>query len=245
MLTVFSLRLACGMSAALLLLSPRVLLPNFFRTHFLTAFGLGCLAIVLQWSEGSWLLIGLLVVADVLAFIGSVTWSLEGAPGGRSLIALTAVAFGVALGVLNATGGFSFAVLAADLSSAAVLGTALTAMLIGHSYLISPGMSLTPLFRLLGAAAAALVLRMGVEGYDVWNWTAAHSFGNLGSDALLWLPVRWGVGLLVPLVLTGMAWQTARIRSTQSATGILYVVVICCFIGELTGQLLRDSLFSS
>jgi hypothetical protein len=42
-----------------------------------------------------------------------------------------------------------------------------------------------------------------------------------------------------------MAWQTARLRSTQSATGILYVVVICCFFGELTGQVLRDSLFPS
>ena len=30
------------------------------------------------------------------------------------------------------------------------------------------------------------------------------------------------------------------IRSTQSATGILYVVVIFCFLGELTGQLLRS-----
>jgi hypothetical protein len=38
-----------------------------------------------------------------------------------------------------------------------------------------------------------------------------------------------------------MAWQSARIRSTQSATGILYVVVIFCFLGELTSQLLLGS----
>ncbi len=56
---------------------------------------------------------------------------------------------------------------------------------------------------------------------------------------LLWLPLRWGLGFLAPLLLGGMAWQTARIRSTQSATGLLYVVVIFCFLGELTGQLLQ------
>jgi len=37
-----------------------------------------------------------------------------------------------------------------------------------------------------------------------------------------------------------MALETARIRSTQSATGILYVVVILVFLGELTSQLLGE-----
>jgi hypothetical protein len=37
-----------------------------------------------------------------------------------------------------------------------------------------------------------------------------------------------------------MAWETARIRSTQSATGILYVVVILVFLGELTSLLLVE-----
>jgi len=53
--------------------------------------------------------------------------------------------------------------------------------------------------------------------------------------------VRWGLGFVAPLVLGVMAWQTARIRSTQSATGLLYVVVIFCFLGELTGQLLLST----
>jgi hypothetical protein len=54
------------------------------------------------------------------------------------------------------------------------------------------------------------------------------------------LLVRWGLGIVAPVVLGWMAWETARIRSTQSATGILYVVVIVCFLGELTSQLLVD-----
>jgi hypothetical protein len=118
----------------------------------------------------------------------------------------------------------------------------MTAMLIGHSYLIAPGMSLVPLFRLLFTFGLAVVLRMAVEGFAVWHWTLGHSFVNLDNDALLWLPVRWAVGLVGPLVLGALAWQTARIRSTQSATGILYVVVICCFLGELTSLVLHESI---
>ena len=75
----------------------------------------------------------------------------------------------------------------------------------------------------------------------MWRWTGVHSLGTLNNDDLLWLPVRWFVGFVLPLVLGWMAWQTARIRSTQSATGILYVVVLLSFLGELTGQLLRDT----
>ena len=38
----------------------------------------------------------------------------------------------------------------------------MTAMLMGHSYLIAPAMSLAPLLRLLVALVAALLLRMAV-----------------------------------------------------------------------------------
>ena len=55
---------------------------------------------------------------------------------------------------------------------------------------------------------------------------------TLESELILWLAVRWIIGFVGPLVLGWMAWETARIRSTQSATGILYVVVILCFSGR-------------
>jgi hypothetical protein len=83
---------------------------------------------------------------------------------------------------------------------------------------------------------------MAVDGYALGCWTATHSLVSLKSgDAIYLLPLRWLVGFLAPLGLSWMAWQAARIRSTQSATGILYVVVIFCFVGELTSQLLRGT----
>lgn len=127
-----------------------------------------------------------------------------------------------------------------DLLAALVLGSATTAMLMGHSYLIAPAMTIAPLMRLLGALAISVILRIGLACLGLWWWTSNQPTSNLGTDVLFWLPVRWLLGLIAPLVLGWMAWETARIRSTQSATGILYVVVIVSFLGELTSMLLLE-----
>jgi hypothetical protein len=119
-----------------------------------------------------------------------------------------------------------------DLTSAALLGTATSSMLLGHSYLIAPGMSMAPLQRLLMGMLSATLLRLVFFAAQVWELWATQSLA--GSAAFLWLSVRAGAGLAGPLVLGMLAWQCVRIRSTQSATGILYAAVIMCFIGELT-----------
>jgi hypothetical protein len=79
---------------------------------------------------------------------------------------------------------------------------------------------------------------MALAGAALWSWPGGPASASLETETLLWLPVRWLIGFVGPLGLGWMAWETARIRSTQSATGILYVVVILCFLGELTSQLL-------
>ena len=239
LLATFCLRLACGLAAALLILSPKQVAPRFYRVQFLTILGLVAAAGFLIWGTADLWLLGVLVVALLLAFLGSVTWMLEGSPGGLTLVVLTCVALATAL-VLNVRPALAdsagWAVVAEEASSAVVLGLATSAMLMGHSYLIAPAMSIVPLVRLLMGLFAAIVVRMLVTGLEI----ALGSNAAIGpSDAYLWQPVRWGLGFLGPLILTWMAWQCAKIRSTQSATGILYVVVILVFIGELTGQLLR------
>jgi hypothetical protein len=243
MLAVFALRLAAGMIACLLLLPTSLINPRFFRTHFLTALGLAGLALACVRDSSDWQLLAWLGSALVLAFVGSLLWGLEGAPGGRTFIVLTTLALAGSLVWLERAtcplSGTTSSWLLGDAASAILLGSALTAMLLGHSYLIAPTMSLTPLMRLLAVLALAAVARLGVDGYALC-WTAVHSPVTLKSgDAVFLLPLRWLLGFVAPLGLVWMAWQTARIRSTQSATGILYVVVIFCFLGELTSQLLR------
>jgi hypothetical protein len=244
MLVLFCLRLAAGMLACLLLLSPAQINPRFYRTHFVVALGLAAAAAVLgreTAGPGLWVA---LAAGMALALAGFFAWSLEGAPLGRTLIAAAAASLGTALALAEvaseAPGALGWR-LGADAASAALLGSATTAMLMGHSYLIAPAMSLAPLMRLLAALAGSLLVRMALAAAALaaWCWTSGRAPVNLEEETLLWLALRWGLGFLAPLVLGGMAWQTARIRSTQSATGILYVVVVFCFLGELIGQLLE------
>ena len=60
-------------------------------------------------------------------------------------------------------------------------------------------------------------------------------------SAALWpvhgflIVTRWAVGLVVPFVFVLMAHECIGRRSTQSATGILYVAGVLSFIGELLG----------
>jgi hypothetical protein len=245
MLALFCLRLATGLSAALLILSPSQINPRFYRTHFLAILGLVCAGAIFLFSHANPWLTSVLIISLVSAFLGSLVWSLQGAPGGRVMIAITTASLVGSLvasnihsvnGYVDNQGGARF--LINDLASAWLLGTATTAMLMGHSYLIAPAMSLTPLMRLLAALASAVLLQAGLAGWGLWSWTREASSVNLNSVILYWLPLRWAMSFLGPLVFGWMAWQSARIRSTQSATGILYVVVVFCYLGELTGQLL-------
>ena len=239
--TTFCLRLACGLVAVLPLLPSSIVPPRFYRVQFLVALALLAGAAFFLRDVAGLAFWVACVMGAACCCAGSVVWHLDEAPGGRVLIWLTPPLLLACL-ILGRMAGHPDDVawwqFADDFASAAVLGSATTAMLMGHSYLIAPTMSMAPLLRLLAALGVALALRIGVACVALWLWTTHPTSSSPETELLVWLPVRWVLGLLGPLALGWMAWETARIRSTQSATGILYVVVIVCFLGELTSQLL-------
>jgi hypothetical protein len=246
MLETFCLRLATGLVVALLLLPARVVNPRFYRIHLRIVLGLTVAAGMAAWDtapDAFWLTFGLALSASV---IGSWCWFGKGGIAGYAAVLVTVGALAVALVQLSLGGSQAKTSglwpLAEDGASALLLGVATTAMLMGHWYLIAPTMSLAPLMWLLAVLFAATGVRMLTAGVGLWHWAEAVA----GFDRLtwLWLALRWGAGFGGTLVLTWMAWQAARIRSTQSATGILYVVVIFCFVGELTDQLLHGHLLT-
>ncbi len=243
MVATFCLRLACGLIACLPFLPLQIVPPRFFRVHYLTALAFISIAPFFLASEVCWGFWAAFGVSLTACFVGSIIWHLDEAPGGRWLNLFSPVALMSCLLLAHwsatepSTRPWR---VADDLASMALLGTATTAMLMGHSYLIAPSMSMSPLTRLLSALGVATLLRISLAGASLWLWTARPATGNLELELMLWLGVRWALGLIGPLILGWLAWETALIRSTQSATGILYVVTIVTFLGEVTSQLLWE-----
>jgi hypothetical protein len=239
----FCLRLAAGLILMLPFLPMAHIPPRFFRVHFLTALGLLTVAGIFVFeiaSIGFWLVFALAVLG---CLVGSIVWHLDEAPGGTVAIFATPVALVACLiygGVVQRPTGHAVERAGDDVLSALVLGSSTTAMLMGHSYLISPAMTIAPLMRLLGALGIAVLLRTGAACFGLWHWSSMQSLSGIESELMLLLPVRWVLGLIAPLVLGWMAFEAARIRSTQSATGILYVVVIVSFVGELMSMLVIE-----
>ncbi|MFL5663633.1 MAG: DmsC/YnfH family molybdoenzyme membrane anchor subunit [Ktedonobacteraceae bacterium] len=150
-------------------------------------------------------------------------------------------------------------------AAALALGGVMTAMWLGHWYLVTPALSEKPL-----QFATTLVL-LGVLAQVIFAVTAgpttpyAHAHATsatptvtatappnvpgatptpnpnvkplnapvvtpLSTDAIGWLRIL--VSFVIPLVLGGLAWKLIRDRSFQSATGMLYLVVVCTLAGE-------------
>jgi len=250
-------------------LSPQQVRSRFFQVHLYVLLGLHSLAAALAWLAPKWFSIWPPLVGAGLCYVASVMWPHQNPRWGRATLVLIAgVSLAAALlaapshGVqaAPATEGAEadpaqpqllprHSILQAAIAvfgwldpvtSGLLLGAGMAAMLLGHWYLNAPGMKLEPLRMLILLTVAATLLRAALCGTGlVWQVVDIPSFPP--TDVALFLGLRWLAGLLAPLLLAWMTWQTLKIPNTQSATGILYVVVIVTFIGELSSQLLSAS----
>jgi hypothetical protein len=246
MLADFSIRLALGLAITLLLLPWKTVPLRFFRIQMQVVLGLLVLAALDQARAGGQSLAFWTVVAGAcLAYLASVAWGL-GLPsvgvGASALVALAAAIWLTdashtevpAMWTINAV---------SRAASGFLMGSTLTAMLLGHQYLTAPSMTIDPLKRVLVVMAWALVVRSAFAGLGTWasrmvDLSPAFPPGapNIGTI----MAVRWGVGFVAFAVATWMTWRTVQIRSTQSATGILYITMIFVLFGELTSLVLAE-----
>jgi hypothetical protein len=111
---------------------------------------------------------------------------------------------------------------------AVVLGGVWATMVLGHWYLVTPRLPEAPLVRLSGWLEIALALQLGL--FVAWIALGAGPAGSPAFAALvgpwaLFVWLRLLVGLVFPLIVSWAAVQTARTRSMESATGLLYINV--------------------
>jgi hypothetical protein len=110
----------------------------------------------------------------------------------------------------------------------AAIGGVFAAMILGHWYLVTPKLPEAPLILLARGLTAVIALQLVL----FWAWIATGAgpadvgpFAALGGQWALFVWLRLLVGLVFPLIVSWAAIQTARTRSMESATGLLYINV--------------------
>jgi protein NrfD len=206
--------------------------------------GIGAVSVGVSLSD-----VVLLLSAAITLFY----WATIGRIFTRARVAILAAAAiaglaAIALQALEISSGSSSPVVALTvlsfLTSALMLGGACTAMILGHWYLVIPSMEVSYLQSIVKGHIGSLLVRVVVVGAAVWfaiaNYQADSGVPSFRHYILsvngifFWQRVLFG--LAGPAVLSYLTWETAKIRSTQSATGILYVDFFTVVVGEMLAK---------
>ncbi|MFQ5381248.1 MAG: hypothetical protein ACE5EF_06460 [Dehalococcoidia bacterium] len=186
------------------------------------------------------ILFAVTILAAVYAAAVFMGWDPLGRLAGLAGSAAGLIAVGAMAAFLAPPAWSAAGVFAGLLAGTLAMGAVAVAMTWGHWYLTEgalPGRPLRELALLLIAAelfqgvTIAVALSIPVS--------EAPTPANPVDVALVANPVlylRIAVGLLFPLVLAVLAYQTARIRAMQSATGLLYNAMGAVFVGEVLGK---------
>lgn len=192
--------------------------------------------------------------------------------GGLAMLAGLATLFvlGMIYRPIGGAGLGGWLVVAGFFAAALALGGVMTAMWLGHWYLVTPAMTEKPLllsttlvlvglafellFFLVGGAQIAPAQAQSItqNNRPSVTVTATPSTGvtpastpviktanvptvtPLSTEAIGWLRIL--VGFAIPLVLGGLSWKLVYDRSFQSATGMLYLIVVCALAGEIMAR---------
>lgn len=124
------------------------------------------------------------------------------------------------------------------LSSMALLGISNFAMILGHYYLVVPKLTEEPLIYCLFIFWTIIFIKM-ISSASVLLSVGLPYFeeGTMVGDGYMynWLFVtmRWLWGYVAPLILSFFTFRLCKLRSIQSATGVLYIVEFFVIVGEL------------
>jgi hypothetical protein len=119
-----------------------------------------------------------------------------------------------------------------------LLGISNFSMLLGHYYLVVPKLSEEPLIYCLYIFWVSFFLKIISSLAVIFSFGAPYLVeGTVLGDGYMynWLFVsmRYLWGFLAPVILSFFTFRLCKIRSLQSATGVLYIVEFFVIVGEL------------
>jgi len=158
---------------------------------------------------------------------------------GFGLISVTLQALDISR---DAPGLMPLLTVASFLSSVALLGGACGAMVLGHWYLVVPSLDVRHLQSIVRLHIGSTLVRVLVVATAVmiavvsWEPGVPNFERYMFSIDGIFFWQRVAFGLAGPAVLSYMTWETAKIQSTQSATGILYVDFFTVIVGEVLAK---------
>lgn len=157
------------------------------------------------------------------------------------LIAPVTGTFGLVVGAVDAAGSIWLSV-ARTLVGAAFLGAVSNSMLLGHWYLVQPGLSRDPIFTLVNWTGLLwlpeLVLLCIPTGmFSVLNGTIDDNYNGL----LGWFWVACVVATICLVIVTRMALKEKEYSAVMAATGLMYLAILTAFGMDLVARILLDA----
>ena len=123
------------------------------------------------------------------------------------------------------------------LGSMALLGISNFAMILGHYYLVVPKLSEEPLIYCLCIFWIVIFIKMSSSISVLVTSQEFLVEGTMKGDGYmynwLFISMRWLWGYVAPLILSFFTYKLCRLRSIQSATGVLYIIEFFVIVGEL------------
>lgn len=147
------------------------------------------------------------------------------------IAALVASAASLAAGRGPLVGALS---VATTLVSAAAVGAVTTGMLIGHWYLIDPGMDIEPFRRCFRFFVRAVIAEVACIA-SITLLIALRPPDGVADHALL-LGLRVILGPLAALGIGIMIQRVLEIPQTMAATGLFYIATLAVLVGEFLGR---------
>jgi len=233
LLSQFLLRLAFGLAVGMAITSSRQVTSGFYRNHLYVTLGLTTLAAMVL-AKISPIEMWIAIAAAIISYIGSAAWLYEAKRFGKLTLWLVA-ACSITAAILaqltvTTTGHLQWWSALSVVTSGLVLGLVFASMLLGHWYLVQPGLRRAALKEIVIWTAIMWPFEVAVFLWPtgvIQMFTGAVDDGYNGLLAWVWL-----VCAISTIGLVTMTWFALRERyysAVMAATGLLYLAILTGF----------------